>query len=156
MTEYELELPDEAATIAAGQQLAAAVPSAAYIYIDGDLGAGKTTLVRALLRALGHAGPVRSPTYTLIEPYQLDGRSVYHLDLYRLGSPLELEDIGFRDLLAEPCLLLVEWPERGATVLPPPDLQLHLSATGAGGRLLRARSSSPIGANILKSAEIIS
>lgn len=155
MTDLSLELPNEAGTIAAGQRLASALPEAAFIYIDGDLGAGKTTLVRALLRALGHDGPVRSPTYTLIEPYELGGRNIYHLDLYRLGGPLELEDIGFRDLLTESCLLLVEWPERGGGVLPPPDLRLRLTAEDAGRRLT-LRPSSEIGAKILKKAEFIS
>lgn len=155
MTAHSLELPDEGATISVGQRLASALPNAAFIYIDGDLGAGKTTLVRALLRALGHKGPVRSPTYTLIEPYELSGRRIYHLDLYRLGSPLELEDIGFRDLLAEPCLLLVEWPERGGGVLPPPDLQLRLITVGAGRRLI-LQPSDGIGAKILKDAGFIS
>jgi tRNA threonylcarbamoyladenosine biosynthesis protein TsaE len=155
MTDHSLQLPDEAGTIAAGQRLAPALPEAAFIYIDGDLGAGKTTLVRALLRALGHEGPVRSPTYTLIEPYELGGRNIYHLDLYRLGSPLELEDIGFRDLLAEPCLLLVEWPQRGGGMLPPPDLRLRLTAAGAG-RLLVLQPASETGAKILKSAGFVS
>lgn len=154
MVEHSLKLPSEAETIAAGERLAPALPEGAFIYIDGDLGAGKTTLVRALLRALGHQGPVRSPTYTLIEPYELGGRSIYHLDLYRLGSPLELEDIGFRDLLAEPCLLLVEWPERGGSLLPQPDLRLQLKPLEEG-RLLKLLPSSETGSKILKDAGFI-
>lgn len=148
MSEYILELPDEAATIAVGQRLALALPAAALIYLQGDLGAGKTTLARALIRALGHQGPVRSPTYTLIEPYELAGRLVYHLDLYRLGSAEELEDIGLRDLLAEPGVLLVEWPEKGQGVLPTADLQLTLRPSGEG-RELTLSADTPTGAKVL-------
>lgn len=149
MTEYLVELPDEAATIAVGRRLALALPQSVLIYLEGDLGAGKTTLVRALLRALGHKGAVRSPTYTLIEPYELTGHDVFHLDLYRLGSPDELEDIGIRDILALPCVLLVEWPEKGRGVLPPPDLQLSLVAAGSG-RLLSLQAMTAAGAKLLK------
>jgi tRNA threonylcarbamoyladenosine biosynthesis protein TsaE len=149
MTEYVVELPDEAATVAVGRRLALALPQSVLIYLEGDLGAGKTTLVRALLRALGHEGAVRSPTYTLIEPYELTGHDVFHLGLYRLGSPDELEDIGIRDILAVPCVLLVEWPEKGRGVLPPPDLRLSLAAAGLG-RLLGLRATTATGAKVLK------
>lgn len=155
MSAYTLNLPDEAATIALGEQLALVLPSAALIYLHGDLGAGKTTLARALIRALGHAGAVRSPTYTLIEPYELPEHQVFHLDLYRLGSPEELEDIGLRDLLAEPCVVLVEWPEKGQGVLPTADLQLALQAHGEG-RELSLQAGTPIGAKILKGLEFSS
>jgi tRNA threonylcarbamoyladenosine biosynthesis protein TsaE len=148
-----LHLPEEAATVAAGARLAPAMPERAVVYLEGDLGAGKTTLVRALLRALGHEGAVRSPTYTLIEPYEIDGRTIYHLDLYRLGSADELEDLGFRDLLAQPCLILVEWPERGRGVLPPPDLRLSLSESGTG-RQLEIRAETDSGVAALQAAAI--
>lgn len=151
MTAKILDLPDEAATVAVGAWLAPALPQRAVVFLEGDLGAGKTTLVRALLRALGHAGAVRSPTYTLIEPYELAGRNVYHMDLYRLGSADELEDIGIRDLVGEPSILLVEWPERGAGALPPPDLQLSLSVAGTG-RTLQVQPMTNAGGKILKQA----
>jgi len=97
------------------------------ITIEGDLGAGKTTMVGGLLNALGLAGPARSPTYTLVEPYELEGRSIQHLDLYRLADPLEVEALGLRDLLVDDAVLLIEWPERGGSLLPRPDLALSLA-----------------------------
>jgi tRNA threonylcarbamoyladenosine biosynthesis protein TsaE len=103
--------------------------------LSGDLGAGKTTLVGGLLAALGHEGPVRSPTYSLIEPYRLAGRDVYHCDLYRLRDPAELEDLGLRDLLEGSSVLLVEWPERAGDRLRQPDLALLLEYDGEGRKL---------------------
>ena len=119
---------------ALGARLAAA-HIAGIIYLEGELGAGKTTLARGLLRALGYAGKVRSPTYTLIEPYLLDSGPVYHLDLYRLNDAQELEDLGLRDLLAEQALLLVEWPERGAGVMPAADLRICIEHRAEGRRV---------------------
>jgi tRNA threonylcarbamoyladenosine biosynthesis protein TsaE len=127
--------PDEPAMDALGRCLARGARRAGVIYLRGDLGTGKTTLVRALLRAFGYQGKVRSPTYTLVEPYALEGLTVYHLDLYRLGSPEELEWIGIRDLQAESALLLIEWPEQGAGMLPAADLQVSLSYRGPGREL---------------------
>ena len=132
MTASAVHVPDAEAQEAFGARLAAVLPPKAIVYLEGDLGAGKTTLVRGLLRELGHSGPVRSPTYTLVEPYDLDGRRCAHLDLYRLGDPEELEYLGLRDLLAEETLLLVEWPERGEGVLPPPDLHLRIEYADSG------------------------
>jgi tRNA threonylcarbamoyladenosine biosynthesis protein TsaE len=106
------------------------------VFLEGDLGAGKTTLVRGLLRGLGHQGPVRSPTYTLVESFELPGALVHHLDLYRIADPEELEYLGIRDLLNDASLVLVEWPERGAGVLPAPDLEVVI-AHRDGGRSLR-------------------
>jgi tRNA threonylcarbamoyladenosine biosynthesis protein TsaE len=125
---------------AVGARLAAALGAADVrepfvIGLSGDLGAGKTTLVGGLLAALGHDGPARSPTYTLIEPYRLAGRDLYHCDLYRLRDPSELDDLGLRDLLVGPAVLLVEWPERAAGRLPGPDLALLLEYENQGRAL---------------------
>ncbi|MDN5869411.1 MAG: tRNA (adenosine(37)-N6)-threonylcarbamoyltransferase complex ATPase subunit type 1 TsaE [Nitrococcus sp.] len=136
------------ATTALGAQLATALPVSCRIDLSGPLGAGKTTLVRGLLRALGHIGPVRSPTYTLIENYQIADRRLYHLDLYRLSDPEELEYIGLRDLLDAPAVLLVEWPERGASLLPTADLIIALSVVETH-RLAQLAAHTPIGSTLL-------
>jgi tRNA threonylcarbamoyladenosine biosynthesis protein TsaE len=102
------------------------------VYLHGELGTGKTTLARGLLHGLGHQGKVRSPTYTLVEPYHLPVGTVYHLDLYRLGSAGELEWLGLRDMLGEQALLLVEWPEKGVGVLPGADLDIQIDYAGTG------------------------
>ncbi len=131
-----LHLEGEAAQGAFGGRLAQALAAdwAAgwVVHLHGDLGTGKTTLVRGILRGLGHAGSVKSPTYTLIEPYEPGGRAVYHLDLYRLGDPEELEYLGLRDLLGAEGLILVEWPERAGTALPPADLEVRIAYAGEG------------------------
>ncbi|MFC0269339.1 tRNA (adenosine(37)-N6)-threonylcarbamoyltransferase complex ATPase subunit type 1 TsaE [Kushneria aurantia] len=129
------ELHDEQAQVAFGARLAEALGFLGIVYLSGELGAGKTTLARGALRALGHEGAVRSPTYTLVEPYKPGGeRVVYHFDLYRLGDPEELEFIGARDMLAEPSLALIEWPQRGAGWLPAADVTVTLTVDGAGRR----------------------
>lgn len=110
-----------------GAALADCTPASLIVYLVGDLGAGKTTLVRGFLRGLGYKGTVKSPTYTLIEPYAIDDRSICHLDLYRLADAEELEYLGVRDLLQEDAVLLIEWPERGAGVLPTADLTILIS-----------------------------
>ena len=131
-------LADEHATAALAARLAASLPPmprdrAVVVYLEGSLGAGKTTLARGMLRAFGVTGPVRSPTYTLIEPYSPPhGPAVFHLDLYRLASGEELEMLGYRELLEAGALLLVEWPERGAGWLPGADLCLRLSPSTTG------------------------
>lgn len=134
-------LHDADATRAAGQllgrsllQLPTTLPL--LITLEGELGAGKTTLVGGLLAALGQGGAVRSPTYTLIEPYELSGRQCYHLDLYRLTDPLQLEELGVRDLMHPGAVLLVEWPERADGLLGKPDLAIQLSYDTEEGRHL--------------------
>ena len=136
----ELTLPDEAATRRVGEALARALPDISreslLVGLSGELGSGKTTLARALLRALGVAGTVRSPTFTLVEPYETSRGCVHHLDLYRLEpGPATLEGIGYRDLRAQPGLVLVEWPERAAGALGTADLQLQLALEGPGRRI---------------------
>ena len=124
------ELPGSEATEALGRALAATRPSLAVAYLHGELGAGKSTLARALLRELGVQGPIRSPTYTLVERYPVPGGEAWHLDLYRIGDAGELDFLGLDG--DEACLWLVEWPERGGAALPRPDLQVHLEPLGAG------------------------
>lgn len=108
----------------------------AVVYLEGPLGAGKTTLARAFLRALGHEGAVRSPTYTLLESYPLGRAEVHHLDLYRLADPEEVEFLGIRELASPGAIWLVEWPERGGDRLPPPDHRLAIDFDGTA-RLVR-------------------
>lgn len=130
-----LRLSDETEQEAFGARLAAACAAPLLIFLEGDLGAGKTTLARGFLHHLGHAGAVKSPTYTLVEPYDVDGRRVYHLDLYRVGDPGELEYLGLREMLAEDALLLIEWPERGLGWLPAPDLRVRITHCADGRRV---------------------
>ncbi len=136
-------LPDAAATETLGARLAQTLPERAVIQLHGDLGAGKSTLARALLRALGVTGTIRSPTYTLVEQYALPaGGLALHLDLYRIGHPGELEFLGLDP--AEARLCLVEWPERGQGALPPADLDIALAVEG-DGRRCRLEARSPAG-----------
>lgn len=123
-------LPDETATRRLAEVLATHQPKVAVVHLQGDLGAGKSTLARAWLRALGVTGTVRSPTYTLVERYPVDGGEALHLDLYRIGDAGELDFLGLDDIDA--ALWLVEWPERGAAALPPADLEICLAIEGAG------------------------
>lgn len=129
-------LSDEIATEAIGKKLAAVVKSPCIIFLKGELGAGKTTIVRGFLRGFGYQDIVKSPTFTLVEPYRFELCTVYHFDLYRLNHPEELEHMGIRDYLTDDAILLVEWPEHGLDFLPKPDLILELSLA-TDGRVLK-------------------
>jgi len=134
-------LPDPAATEALGAALASGALAGRVIHLRGDLGAGKTTLVRGLLRALGHAGRVKSPTYTLVEPYELSSLHFYHFDFYRLKNQEEWEQAGFREYFNGAAVCAVEWPERAHGLLAPPDLDIELRFEGEHRRArLEARS----------------
>ena len=144
---------NETDMVALGEQLGrvfAQYPGALSVHLLGDLGAGKTTLTRGILRAFGHTGAVKSPTYTLVEAYEFPARMVYHFDLYRHGDPEELEYMGIRDYFADNTLCLIEWPARGAGVLPAPDLMIDISVAGEGRSLDVHADSAALAALLVK------
>lgn len=136
------QLPDEAATEAFGAELGRVCRDGAVIYLSGELGAGKTTLSRGVMRGLGFAGAVKSPTYTLVEPYEIDGVAVFHFDLYRLVDPTELEYMGIRDYFDARNLCLIEWPEKGGNLLPGADVVVKIQPVGTGRAVEVAASTS--------------
>ncbi|MGQ9658968.1 MAG: tRNA (adenosine(37)-N6)-threonylcarbamoyltransferase complex ATPase subunit type 1 TsaE [Thermochromatium sp.] len=131
----ELILDTPESQLALGARLASALRPPCILFLDGELGTGKTTLTRGILRGLGYQGAVRSPTYTLVESYALTGLDLHHFDLYRLGDPEELDYLGLRDLLGRDSVWVVEWPERGAGLLPHPDLRIRLIHRERGRQL---------------------
>lgn len=148
-TSLTVQINGEEAMVAWGRRLGEALADGGTVFFHGDLGTGKTTLCRGVIHAFGHEGPVKSPTYTLVEPYRYRGVDIYHFDLYRLGDPEELEYIGFRDYFDGSSVCLVEWPEKGAGMLPTADLDIFVKYMD-GGRQLRILSSGQRGGIILK------
>ncbi len=147
--------PDESAT----QSFAALLATApelrhALIELQGDLGAGKTTLVRHLLRALGVQGRVKSPTYAVVEPYELPGLNVWHFDFYRFNDPREWEDAGFRDIFASPGLKLAEWPEKAAGFIPQADLLIDLAVQPDESRVVTLTAQTPTGQALLQTTQV--
>jgi len=136
MNDISLGLADEAATLELGTRLAGVLSPGLVIWLRGDLGAGKTTLTRGLLRGLGFHGKVKSPTYTLVESYVISGLYLYHFDLYRFVDPEEWDAAGFRDYFTGDSVCLVEWPEKAAELLPVPDLEIRLAIHGAGREVM--------------------
>jgi len=141
VSELTLHLADEEAMVAFGGQLARITQGHGLIFLEGDLGAGKTTLSRGIIRGLGHTGAVKSPTFTLVEPYEIGDIRAYHFDLYRLVDPEELEFMGIRDYFDEDALCLIEWPQQGAGFLPKADLTITIRPHNTG----RALTLSPQG-----------
>jgi tRNA threonylcarbamoyladenosine biosynthesis protein TsaE len=136
-----IELDSEEQQVRFGERLARLLPKVAVVFLEGDLGAGKTTLVRGVLRGLGWGGNVKSPTYTIVEPYELDEVNLYHFDLYRLADPEELEYLGLREMLGHG-MLFFEWPERGEGFLPQPDCVIRI-AHKQQGRALTIETADP-------------
>jgi tRNA threonylcarbamoyladenosine biosynthesis protein TsaE len=148
MVALKVILPDERATTALGAALARCLEPGLTVYLRGELGAGKTTVVRGALRALGHQGPVRSPTYTLVEVYEVSRLHLHHFDFYRFHDPREWIDAGFRESFNGRNVSLIEWPERAGGQLPPADLDIALELHAAG-RSAVLTSSSPKGQKCL-------
>jgi tRNA threonylcarbamoyladenosine biosynthesis protein TsaE len=152
LTNKNYHLADESATIAMGKKLANIVKGSLkqgiVVYLYGDLGAGKTTLTRGFVQGMGHIGHVKSPTYTLVEPYELNEWQVYHFDLYRLSDPEELEYMGIRDYFADNCCCFIEWPEKGQGMIKAPDLQINLAYSDEQ-RTLSIQAKTALGEQVL-------
>lgn len=144
--------PDEASTQAFANELAQQPEfMQAYIALHGNLGAGKTTLTRYLLQALGVQGRIKSPSYAIVESYELPHGMAWHCDFYRFSNPREWEDAGFRDLFASTGLKIVEWPEHAAGLLPTADWDLYLSAPAESEREIKICANTPLGVRLLES-----
>ncbi len=135
---------------ALGRKLASVCPPGSKLFLQGELGTGKTTLTRGFLNGLGHHGIVKSPTYTLVEPYQIDDLEVFHFDLYRLNDPEELESLGIRDYFSGKAICLVEWPEKGAAFLGSPDIHIHIQYQDEQRNVL-LEAKTPAGKEIIRS-----
>jgi tRNA threonylcarbamoyladenosine biosynthesis protein TsaE len=144
VSELTLHMANEDAMMSFGSRIAQVTAGLGVIFLEGDLGAGKTTLSRGIIRGFGHVGAVKSPTFTLVEPYEIGKIRAYHFDLYRLVDPEELEYMGFRDYFDGGALCLIEWPQKGAGFLPKPDLTITIGPH-AEGRALTLQSESSRG-----------
>ncbi|GAB2999653.1 tRNA (adenosine(37)-N6)-threonylcarbamoyltransferase complex ATPase subunit type 1 TsaE [Psychrosphaera aestuarii] len=152
MNTFTTLLKNEDATVSMGKVIAQSLSPGMTIFLHGDLGAGKTTISRGIIQGLGHEGRVKSPTYTLVEPYELADVTAYHFDLYRLADPEELEFMGFRDYFNDKAVCLIEWPEKGQDFLPQADLELYLTYVGEQ-REIRFKPLSNLGNETVKKIE---
>lgn len=146
---FEQKLASELEMQAFARRLSECLASPLFLALEGQLGAGKTTLVRSILRGLGYTGVVRSPTYTLLETYELPDLQIFHLDLYRLGDPQELEFLGIEEIFQTKALCLIEWPDKGHGFLPQPDLVCRILISGETQRCLQFESLSGRGEAVL-------
>ena len=136
MTEvHQCELANEEETLALAKKFSQVLQAPLVVYLEGELGAGKTAFCRGVIQAMGHSGAVKSPTYTLVEPYQLQGWRIHHFDLYRLADPEELEYMGIRDYFSEDTLNFIEWPDKGYGWLPGADIEIRIEYAGTGRKL---------------------
>ncbi|MBL0121576.1 MAG: tRNA (adenosine(37)-N6)-threonylcarbamoyltransferase complex ATPase subunit type 1 TsaE [Betaproteobacteria bacterium] len=150
LSQLEIDLSDEAATLALGAAIARLLQPGVCIHLSGDLGAGKTTLSRGILRGLGFEGRVKSPTYTLVELYVVSKLNLYHFDFYRFSEPEEWNDAGFRDLFNGTNVCLVEWPEKAGELLPLPDLKILLAPSPSTGRSATIQAYTPRGQSLVQ------